>query len=80
MLDKLHEYLEELVLGGLDLKKDQVIIEMTRRDYDRFIKIAEATNIELIPLHRGDPEIKIFNYHGVVLRIKIGKKTSDFLK
>lgn len=80
MIEKLHKHLEERVLSGLDLKKEHVLIEMTDRDYDRFIKIAEATNSELIPMHRGDPEIKIFNYHGVILRIRIGKKTSDFLK
>lgn len=80
MIDKLHKHLEERVLDGLDLKKDHVLIEMTLRDYERLIEMMKIANIEMMPMHRGDPEIKIFNYHGVVLKIRIGKKTSPFLK
>ena len=80
MINKLHKHLEEKVLGGLNLKKEFVLVEMTTQDYERFMKMSESAQIPLVPMHRGDPDVKIYNYNGVVLKIRVGKKTSDFLK
>jgi hypothetical protein len=80
MIDKLNRHLEEKVLGGLDLKRESVAIDVTERDYERLNQLFKIIHTNVTPMHSVDQRVKVYNYNGVVLRVKIGNKTSGFLK